>query len=456
MTPRTKTIPGPRGMPILGMLPEIRRDRLRFVMDMALQYGEVVRYNILNVTLYQVNHPDAIQYILQENNKNYHKGFEAIPTMDMTLGKGLLTNEGDAWLKQRRLMSPVFHHRNIEAMGEMMTRRALQMFETRWRPAARSGQTVNVAVEMMQLTLDIVADALFSANVSDKAQAVADAVTVLTEDATLRFDFPLYPAPNIPTPHNRAFLRGLRDMDAIIYGLINERRARQKASLSDEHHDLLQLLLDARDPETGDAMSDKQLRDELITLFIAGHETTANLLTWTFYLLSQHPDSFARARAEVNAVLDGRTPAANDLQNLPYTRRILDEVMRLFPPAWVLNRENLEEDELCGYKIPAHSFLALSPYVMHRHPQYWDAPETFDPDRFLPERAQGRHRFAYFPFGGGPRMCIGKGFAQVEAHLILAALLRQCTWTLALNARVEPNALVTLRPKYGLPMLISS
>jgi cytochrome P450 len=445
-----QTIPGPRGIPLLGVIPEIRRDRLKFVLDMAVQYGDVAQYNVLNVTLYQINHPDAIQSVLQENNKNYYKGFDAIPTLDMTLGKGLLTNEGDAWLKQRRLMSPVFHHRNIEAMGDMMTRRATAMYETRWAPAARDGQTVNIAAEMMQLTLDIVADALFSANVSDKAKAVGDAVTVLTEDATLRFDFPVYPQPKIPTPHNRAFVRSLKELNQIIYGLVNERRAHPNG-----HHDLLQLLLDARDPDTGEAMSDKQLRDELITLFIAGHETTANLLTWTFYLLSQHPDAAAQARAEVDAGLNGRTPTANDLPSLPYTRRVLDEALRLYPPAWILNRQNLAEDELCGYKIPAHSFVALSPYVMHRHPKYWDAPETFDPDRFLPERAQARHRFVYFPFGGGPRLCIGKGFAQVEAHLILVALLQRCTWTLAPHARVEPQALITLRPKYGLPMQVT-
>ena len=444
-----KTIPGPRGVPVLGVIPELRRNRLKFVLDMAMQYGAVVKYNVLNIQMIQVNHPDAIQHMLQDNNKNYHKGFETVPTLEMTLGHGLLTNEDAAWLKQRRLMSPVFHHRNIEAMGEMMTRRAIQMYETRWVGFARRSEPVNIAAEMMALTLDIVSEALFSANVSAQANAVSDAVTTLVHDATIRFDFPFYPPPNIPTPHNRAFLRGLKQLDEIIYGMIHERRAN-----SNGHHDLLQLLLDAQDQESGTGMNDKQLRDELITLFIAGHETTANLLAWTFYALSQHPEIEQRARVEIETVLNGRTPTANDLAQLTYTRQILDEVLRLYPPAWLLNRKNLEADELCGYEIPAQSFLAACPFVMHRHPAYWDEPAKFDPDRFTPARAKQYHRFVYFPFGGGPRLCIGKGFAQVEAHLILATLLQRCHLALAPNARVEMEAMVTLRPKNGLWMII--
>ncbi len=448
---KLKSIPGPRGLPLLGVMPALRRDRLQFVLDMATQYGDVVKFKVLNISLIQVNHPDAIQHVLQDNNKNYHKGFEAFPTLEMTLGHGLLTNEGESWLKQRRLMAPVFHQRNIERMGEMMTRRALEMFETRWTSAARHGETLNVAGEMMSLTLDIVTDALFSSSVSAQANAVGQAVSVLLQDVTLRFDFPFYPRPNIPTPHNRAYTRSVKELNNIIYGFIRERREHPNG-----HHDLLQLLLDAQDQESGEGMNDKQLRDELITLFIAGHETTANLLAWTFYLLSQHPEVEARLHNEIDSVLNGRTPTANDLHNLSYTRRVLDETLRLYPPAWIINRTNLADDELCGYKIPARSFLAISPFVMHRHPAYWDNPAKFDPDRFLPERAKQYHRYIYFPFGGGPRLCIGKGFAQVEAQLILAALAQRCRLTLAENARVEMQAVATLRPKGGLFMNVKS
>lgn len=446
-----KTIPGPRGVPVLGIVPQLRRDRLQFVLDMAAEYGALVKYNALNFSLIQVNDPDAIQYVLQDNNKNYHKGFETIPTLDMTLGHGLLTNEGEPWLKQRRLMSPVFHHRNIDSMGEMMTRHTVNMLETRWAAHAQSQTPLNVAAQMMQLTLDIVSEALFSTNVSAQAQAVSTAVTTLVEDATIRFDFPFYPQPNIPTPHNRAFNRGLNQLNYIIYGMIQERRANPIG-----HHDLLQLLLDARDPESNDAMNDKQLRDELITLFIAGHETTANLLAWAFYLLAQHPDIEAQAQAELAQVLNGRTATAGDLAALPYTRRVLDEVLRLYPPAWMLTRTNLADDELLGYRIPAHSFLAISPYAMHRNPVYWDNPKTFDPDRFLPERAKQYHRFVYLPFGGGPRLCIGRGFAQVEAHLILATILQRSHLSLASNTPVEAQAFVTLRPKNGLWMQVNN
>lgn len=435
-------------MPLLGIVPRLRKDRLQFVVDMAVEYGDIVKYNALNFSLIQVNHPDAIQYVLQDNNKNYHKGFETIPTLDMTLGHGLLTNEGEPWLKQRRLMSPVFHHRNIDSMGEMMTRHTLKMFETRWTAPAATHTPLNIAAEMMQLTLDIVSEALFSTDVSTQAQAVSRAVTTLVEDATIRFDFPFYPQPNIPTPHNRAFTRSLNDLNRIIYGMIQARREHPNG-----HHDLLQLLLDAHDPESDDAMNDKQLRDELITLFIAGHETTANLLAWAFYLLSQHPEIEQQAQAELAQVLNGRTPTPADLANLPYTRRVLDEVLRLYPPAWMLTRTNLADDELLGYPIPARSFLAISTYAMHRNPAYWDNPSRFDPDRFLPEQVKQYHRFVYFPFGGGPRLCIGKGFAQVEAHLILATLLQRCQLALAPNTPpVEPQALVTIRPKNGLWM----
>ncbi len=450
-----KKIPGPRGTPVLGIIPELKRDRLRFVLNMAKEYGDLVKYHVLNIPFYQVNHPDAIQYVLQDNNKNYHKGFETMPTLETTLGKGLLTNEDAPWLRQRRLMSPVFHHRNIEAMGEMMTRRAIQLYETRWADAEQTGTPLNIAAEMMSLTLDIVSEALFSAKISDKAKIVGDAVTVLVHDATIRFDFPFYPPPHIPTPHNRAFRRAMRELDEIIYGIIAERRAHPNG-----HHDLVQLLLDARDPEANDApgeamMSSQQLRDELITLFLAGHETTANLLAWTFYALSQNREMETRVREEIEQVLNGRTPTANDLPKLSYTRQVLEETLRLYPPAWMLTRKNLADDELCGYNIPAHSFLAISPFAMHRNPAYWDEPETFDPERFSGERAKQYHRFVYFPFGGGPRLCIGKGFAQVEAQLILATLLQRCQLSLAQNARVQMEAMVTLRPKNGLWMKVS-
>lgn len=440
--------PGPRGVRFASLIPFIPRDRLAFMLNTAIMYGGVARYMIVNATVYQINDPDAIQHVLQENNKNYHKGFQFFPTFQMTLGRGLLTNEDEPWLKQRRLMAPIFHRRNIEAMGELMVRRTLALAES-WQPRAASGETVNIAAEMMQLTLGIVSDALLSADITGRARAVGAAVTTMVEDTTLRFDNPFYPPPSVPTPHNRAFRRGLQEVDSIIYGLIRDRRAHPNG-----HQDLLQLLLDASDPESGEGMSEKQVRDELVTLFLAGHETTANLLAWTFYLLSLHPEIETRLHAEVNAVLNGRDPTVGDLPNLPFTRRVLDETLRLYPPAWVVNRTALAEDELCGYSIPAGAFLIMSPYVMHHHPRYWDEPEKFDPDRFLPERSGDRHRFVYFPFGGGPRLCIGRDFALVEAHLILAALAQRFQLQLVPGARVMPQPLVTLRPRGGLPMKI--
>lgn len=446
-----KPPPGPRGELLFGSAREISRDRLRFIRE-VVRYGDVVKYRVLYLTLYQINHPSGIQRVLQDNNRNYIKRVDMIPSFDMVLGHGLLTNEGEPWLKQRRLMSPIFHHRNVETFATMMTDAALEMCRA-WEPRVARGETLDVAAEMMRLTMKIVTEALFGAQVPDNLERIGAAITTLLADVTFRFDRPYYPSPRFPTPHNRRFVAALHEIDKIVYGFIAARRAHPVGT-----NDLLNLLLNARDPEADGAnderMSDKQVRDEAITLFLAGHETTANALAWTFYLLSQHPQVEARVRQELETVVGGREPTPQDLPRLEYMRRVLDETMRLYPPAWVLNRICAEEDEVCGYRIPAQSLIAISPYAMHRHPDYWDKPDEFDPDRFLPERSAGRPRYAYFPFGGGPRQCIGKGFALMEAPLILATVLQKHRLRLAPNTRVEPEALVTLRPRGGLPMQV--
>ena len=449
-TTTSRMIPGPRGHFLWGSLPEFQRDRLGFVLDLALQYGDVAKMRIGPTTFIQVSHPDGVQHILQENNRNYSKRLKVFETLRWTLGNGLLTSDGEYWLGQRRLMQPAFHRQHIAGFSELMVSEAQAMLD-RWGLSASTGQPTNVSVEMMRLTLAIVTRALFSQRVGDDSGALYQALYTLIEDFTFRFDRPFYPSPRLPTPHNRRFKQAQRTVDQVIYSLIEQRRR-----WSRDEKDLLALLLAARDEETGLGMSDQQLRDELITLFSAGHETTAVALSWTLYLLSQHPAEEHKLREELAQVLNSRLPSAADLPNLPYTRMVIEETLRLYPPAWITNRKAEGDDNVCGHAIPAGSAIAISPYVVHRLPQYWEHPEVFDPTRFTPERSKDRPRYAYLPFGGGPRQCIGNGFAMVEAQLILATILQRYHLDLAPGSRVKPEPLVTLRPKDALWMTLST
>jgi len=291
---------------------------------------------------------------------------------------------------------------------------------------------------------------LFSAKVTDETNAIGQAITTIMGNIEFRYVVPFYPSVSVPTPRNRRHLAALRTLDQIVYGILHERRRHPRPA--DRSGDLLSLLIEARDEETGEGMSDKQLRDEVLTLFVAGHESTANALAWTFYLLSQHPEAERRLRAELAEALAGGTPTVADLPNLPYTRMVIEESMRLYPPAWIMIRSAVADDEICGYRIPANATVLISPYVIHRLPAFWEAPAEFDPERFTPERSAGRPPFAYFPFGGGPHQCIGKGYALQAAQLILATVAQRFRLRLAPGQAVEPQALLTLRPRGGLPM----
>ncbi len=452
--PSRKTPPGPRGHFLFGSMRDLLKDNLRFIQDMARQYGDVVKYRIASWTWYQVNHPDGIQRILQDNNRNYGKGALTTGILKPVLGNGLLISEGEFWLRQRRLMQPVFHRRHIATFGDLMTSKTLAMLH-RWQPFVAAQKSLDVAEEMTRLTLDVVTEALFSTHVNDETNAIRQAITTFLAEINYRFQMPLYPPLSVPTPRNRRYRAALRTLDQAVYSIINERR-RQHV----DGDDLLALLMQVRDEETGEGMSDKQLRDEVLTLFIAGHETTANALTWTWYLLSKHPTVERRLHTELAEVLGGRTPTVADIPNLAYTRMVIEEAMRLYPPVWITNRQAVADDEICGYHIPANAIVMISPYVMHRHPGYWENPEEFEPERFAPgapaERSQGRPHYAYFPFGGGPRQCIGKGFAMLEAQLILATLMQHCRLQLVPGHPVEAEALVTVRPRHGLLMTVQN
>jgi cytochrome P450 len=424
----------------------MQRDPLGFLIRMQ-KAGDVVRFRFLFSPAYLISHPESIKYVLQEHARNYNKDLITYKMFQPMLGQGLLLNDGPSWLHQRRLMQPAFHRKRLATYGTLMTDATAAMLE-RWQTCSEREMPLNIAEEMMRLTLRIVGHALFTLDLDQEAGTIGPAVTTLLQ---LFEDYVFRPFPpvSIPTSRNRRLQRAIRALDQVVYRMIAERR-----TLQTEGRDLLSMLLLAQDEETGQGMNDRQVRDEVMTLLLAGHETTANTLTWTWYLLSQSPEIERRLDTELNEVLGGRVPTVEDLPALKYTRMILEEALRLYPPAPILSRKAIADDELQGYPIAANSMILISPYVTHRHPAFWEEPEQFDPERFRPERSAARPPYAYFPFGGGPRICIGNHFAMMEAQLILATVAQRYRLRLVPGHPVEPQVVVTLRPRYGLPMTI--
>ena len=355
-TAAAREITGPAGPPLVGNSLQLQRDPLGFIMRVAVEYGDVARYRLGNVTFNQISHPDGAQRILQDNHHNYIKG-DMFDILRQLAGDGLFTSEGDLWLRQRRLMQPAFHRRRIAGFGEVMTGRTLDML-ARWDRRADTSQPLDIAEEMAALTMAIISETMFGARLDADTHAVSQAITLLLADINFRFQLPFYPSLRWPTLRNRRTLAAMRTVDDVVLGIIEQRRRS-----GEQRDDLLGMLMEARDEETGQetpvpeaersGMSDKQFRDEVVTIFVAGHETTALVLTWAYYLLSQHPDQEAMLHAEVDQGLGGRAPGVADVPNLRFTRMIIDETLRLYPPAWITNREAIVEDVVCGHRIPA-------------------------------------------------------------------------------------------------------
>ena len=437
--------PGPPRRFPGGHLLAMRRDPLAFLTKLAREYGDIARFRLGPVEIHLLNRPDFIRDLLVTHAASFHKG-RGLERAKRLLGEGLLTSEDPVHRRRRRMIQPFFHHDRVASYGDVMVEHAERVAE-RWT----DGQELDMAREMSRLTLAIVGRTLFDTDVESEAdeigEALTAAVTLFGRTVTLPY---FHVLDRLPLPSNRRFVRAKARIDATIARMILERR-RAPAGRSD----LLSLLLAASDPEgDGERMTDAQVRDEAVTLFLAGHETTANALTWTWYLLSQNPEVEAKLHAEVDAVLGLRVPGMADLPRLPYAEMVLAESMRLYPPAWIIGRRALSDYAVGGYVVRRRSIVVASQWVTHRDPRWFPEPERFEPERFRPDAKAARPRFSYFPFGGGPRVCIGEGFAWMEGVLLLATIARR--WRLRLEAGQEivPAPSITLRPKQGMRMVL--
>lgn len=427
-----------------GHFLQFRRDPTGFFQRLAA-LGDVTSYTMGGQTGFFLNHPDLTRDLLITNNAKFIKG-RALQRAKKLLGEGLLTSEGEAHLRQRRMIQPAFHREKIKAYAEWMTFYAAQMADE-WK----DGEARDVDREMMRLTLQIVGKTLFSVNVTDEADEIGAALTTIID----MFNYMLLPfselLEKLPIPQVRRFNRAKETLDSTIYGIIGERR-----KSGEDTGDLLSMLLQAQDEESGGKMTDEQVRDECLTIFLAGHETTANALTWTFYLLSQNPEKEAKLREELGQVLqNGRLPTIEDLPDLKYTESVLAESMRLFPPAWAIGRLSTEEHEFGGYEMPKGTLVITSPFVAHRDRRFWTDAETFLPERWETQSIkEAEKKYIYFPFSSGARGCIGEGFAWMEGILLVATLAKKWKLKLSPEQKIGLNPLMTLRPKFGMKMNI--
>lgn len=431
--------PGPFGNPLLGSLKDMRHDPLSFFVRAASDYGGVTSFRAGPRRVVLASHPDAVRHVLQEHAKGYDKKTRGFDAVRLLLGNGLLTSEGSFWLRQRRLMQPAFHRQRIAGFADLFVDAAEELAAQLETRAGRS--PVDASAAFMRLTLRLASLTLLGTDVGDDAPRISRALTTSMRFANDRITAPFALPLRLPLPAHRRALAAKDVLDEVVARVIAERRRTGTA----DRADLLSMLMEAVDEDSGERMNDAQLHDEVMTLLLAGHETTAAALTWTFVLLSRHPTVRRRLEEEVEAVLGDRRASLADVPKLAFTRRVLDESLRLFPPAWIISRRAVADDEMMGFRIPAETFVLVSPWVTHRTTDCFRNPEGFDPDRF--EHQDAWPRFAYFPFGGGPRFCIGNNFALLEATLVIATLSRRLRLDLPPGAQVRPEPAITLRPR---------
>lgn len=444
--PTAKSAPGPHGeRRYVGAGPYIA-DRLGYLYNLTQTYGDVARFRMGVWDIYLVNHPDLVKQVLVTEAPNTTKS-AVIKIGRILLGNGLLSSEGELHRRQRRLMAPAFHKQRIEGYCRTMAAHAARLGEG-WQ----DGQEVDMSAEMNRVTLSIIGETMFGADVEEQARAVNRALETVFAMLN-RLTGPVGALLCLlPLPSNFRFLYARHRLNKIVYGMIHERR-----NSGEQRDDVLGMLLEARDEEgDGTGMSDQQVRDEVLILFLAGHETTANTLAWTWYLLSQHPEVEAKVHAELETVLGGRAPELADLPRLTYLRQVIEESMRVYPTVYAMDRTTTKDLEIGGYTVPKGKTIFVSPWCMHHDPRYFPDPFTFDPDRWTPEEKAKRPRYSFFPFGGGPRTCIGEQFAWAEATVVLATLAQRWQARLVEGHPVEPYPLITVRQKHGLRVTLTA
>lgn len=421
-------------VPAGGNLRKLVRDPLNYFQTIAAEYGDIVCYRPAPDTAYLINHPDYVRHVLVDNNRNYSKETYTNQLFSKVVADGLLTSEGEIWRKQRRMMQPAFHRTRLAPLDAMISE-ATESMLNEWRVLHAKNQGVDVAREMAALTLTVTTKALFGVVLGDEVREIGEMVNRAVA--------------LLEKPSDPRVTESMRQLDGVVDRIIKARRRDFQ-----DGGDLLSSLMAGRDAETGEAMSDEQLRNQIMTLMLAGYETTASALTWTWYLLSQNQEAAQRLRTETRQILTGRPPRYADLDRLPYTGQALNEAMRLFPPAWIIGRLALGEDEIGGYHVAPGTTIAICLYTLHRHPGFWERPNDFDPERFAPENAVGRHKYAFVPFGAGPRQCIGNTFGLMEASLIIAHISQHFDLRLAPGITAVPQPVFVLRSGRELMMTL--
>ncbi len=423
-----------------GNFRDILRDMLGFQLQACEQFGDVFRFRVGPMTVHYLYHPDHVRRVLVDHQKNYLRGWH-YRLLQRLFGNGLVSSEGDYWIRQRRLAQPAFTRQRLAGYADVMVDATARTL-TRWREMAASGNAIDIAPEMSRLALAIAGRTLFSRDVSGEADVVGQSFGVVAKYLEQRFRHPFTTIPAwVPTPTNLRFKRAGRTLNEIVLTLVRDRRREGR-----DHGDLLSMLMQARDEETGATMTDDQVRSEALTFFMAGHETTATALTWTAFLLASHPSHQQAVREEAMTVFGDRPPSFADVPRLERARMVIEESMRLYPPIWAVARQPVHGDEIDGYRIPAGTDVVLCPYITHRHPAFWERPDEFDPERFAPERAARQHKGAYFPFLAGPHQCIGNEFAMLEMRIIIAMMLREFELELQPGQTIQPVAALVLRP----------